>query len=109
MEWMVGVRRGAGWNMGPAARISSGGATHAYAKTMMKPWHRAKFKLGSAIRFTRFIHGDNTMKRTLCSALIAGLFAGFAHAGAPAAHPAADASTAPSATASSARAGVDTG
>jgi len=49
------------------------------------------------------------MKRTLCSALIAGLFAGFAHAGAPAAHPAADASTASSATASSARSGVDTG
>jgi predicted metalloendopeptidase len=50
------------------------------------------------------------MKRTLCSALIAGLFAGFAHAGAPAAHPAADASTISSAAATTnARSGVDTG
>jgi hypothetical protein len=29
-------------------------------------------------------HGNKTMKRTSCGALIAGLFAGFAHAGAPA-------------------------
>jgi predicted metalloendopeptidase len=49
------------------------------------------------------------MKRTLCSALIAGLFAGFAHAGAPAAHPAADASSAPGAAAANARSGVDAG
>jgi predicted metalloendopeptidase len=50
------------------------------------------------------------MKRTLCSALIAGLFAGFAHAGAPAVHPAADAaSAASSAAAASARSGVDVG
>ena len=49
------------------------------------------------------------MKRTLCSALIAGLFAGFAHTGAAVAHPAADASSATSATAGSARSGVDTG
>jgi predicted metalloendopeptidase len=49
------------------------------------------------------------MKRTLCSALIAGLFAGFAHAGAPAAHPAADASSAPSAASATGRSGVDAG
>jgi predicted metalloendopeptidase len=49
------------------------------------------------------------MKRTLCSALIAGLFAGFAHAGAPAANPASDAPSVPSAAAATARSGVDAG
>jgi predicted metalloendopeptidase len=49
------------------------------------------------------------MKRTLCSALIAGLFAGLAHAGAPAANPAPDAPSAPSAAAAHARSGVDAG
>jgi predicted metalloendopeptidase len=48
------------------------------------------------------------MKRTLCSALIAGLF-GLAHAGAPATTPADAASAAPNAAAANARSGVDTG
>jgi predicted metalloendopeptidase len=48
------------------------------------------------------------MKRTLCSALIAGLF-GLAHAGAPATTPADAASAAPNAAASNARSGVDVG
>jgi predicted metalloendopeptidase len=48
------------------------------------------------------------MKRTLCSALIAGLF-GLAHAGAPATTPADAASAAPNAAAATARSGVDVG
>jgi predicted metalloendopeptidase len=48
------------------------------------------------------------MKRTLCSALIAGLF-GLAHAGAPATTPADAASAAPNAAAANARSGVDAG
>jgi putative endopeptidase len=53
------------------------------------------------------------MKRTLCSALIAGLFAGLAHAGAPATTPAGApavaASAAPSSAAANSRSGVDVG
>jgi len=49
------------------------------------------------------------MKRTLCSALIVGVFGGLAYAGAPAANPAADTSAARNAAAASARSGVDVG
>jgi predicted metalloendopeptidase len=49
------------------------------------------------------------MKRTMCSALIVGLFGGLAYAGAPAANPAAEPSAAHNAALANTRSGVDVG
>jgi putative endopeptidase len=49
------------------------------------------------------------MKRTMCSALIVGLFGGLAYAGAPAANPAAESSVAQNAAVANTRSGVDVG